>query len=137
MTIRRGAMSQEQSHRRQEPWVGTVIWALLVVTSIVLMTMGLMRALFFGYTPDPVFVEDARVGGLLILAGSVASVAAAVWSARRGDRPWITAFVAAPAVLVGGAALIAPNTLLRQLAAIAAFPLALAGLFAGLPWRKP
>jgi len=130
-------MSQEQSHRRQEPWVATVIWALLVVTSIVLMTMGLMRALFFGYTPDPVFVEDARVGGLLILAGSVASVAAAVWSARRGDRPWITAFVAAPAVLVGGAALIAPNTLLRQLAAIAAFPLALAGLFAGLPWRKP
>lgn len=130
-------MSQEYSDRRQEPWVATVLWALLVVTSIVLMTMGLMRALFFGYTPDPVFVEDARVGGLLILAGAVASLGAAVWSARRGDRPWITAFVAAPAVLVGGAALFAPNTLLRHAAAIAAFPLALAGLFAGLPWRKP
>lgn len=130
-------MSQEHSDHRQEPWVATVFWALLVVTSIVLMTMGLMRALFFGYTPDPVFVEDARVGGLLILAGSVASVAAAVWSARRGDRPWITAFVAAPAVLVGGAALISPTTLLRHLAAMAAFPLALAGLFAGLPWKSP
>lgn len=130
-------MSQEQSDRRQEPWVATVLWALLVVSSIVLMTTGLMRALFFGYTPDPVFVEDARVGGLLILAGSVASLAAAVWSARRGDRPWITAFVAAPAVLVGRAALIAPNALLRHLAAMAAFPLALAGLFAGLPWRRP
>lgn len=129
-------MSQGQSDRRQEPWVATVLWALLVVTSLVLMTMGLMRALFFGYTPDPVFVEDAMVGGLLILAGSAASVAAAVWSARRGDRPWITAFVAAPAVLIGGAALASPNTLLRHFAAVAAFPLALAGLFAGLPSRK-
>lgn len=129
-------MSQEHSDHHQEPWVATVSWALLVVTSIVLMTMGLMRALFFGYTPDPVFVEDARVGGLLILAGSLASVAAAVWSAKRGDRPWITAFVAVPAVLVGGAALISPNTLLRHFASMAAFPLALAGLIAGLPWRK-
>ena len=129
-------MSQRQSDRRQEPWVATSLWALLVVTSLVLMTMGLMRALFFGYTPDPVFVEDALVGGLLILAGSVASLAAAVWSARRGDRPWITVFVAAPAVLIGGAALVSPNTLLRHFAAVAAFPLALAGLFAGLPLRK-
>lgn len=129
-------MSQEQSDRRQEPWVATVLWASLVVASLVLMTMGLMRALFFGYTPDPVFVEDAFVGGLLILGGSVASVAAAVWSARRGDSPWITAFVAAPAVLIGGAALVSPNTLLRHFAAVAAFPLALAGLFKGLPSRK-
>lgn len=130
-------MSQEHSDRRQQSWVATVLWALLVVTSIVLMSMGLLRALFFGYTPDPVFVEDARVGGLLIFAGAVASLGAAAWSARRGDRPWITAFVAAPAILVGGAALFAPHSLLRQFVAVAAFPLALAGLFGGLPRKSP
>jgi hypothetical protein len=114
-----------------------VFWALLVVASITLMSIGLLRALFFGFTPEPALVEDARVGGLFILAGAVASLGAAVWSALRGDPRWVTAFVAAPAVLVGGIALFAPYSLLRHFAAVAAFPLALAGLFGGLPRKSP
>lgn len=129
-------MSQARTKGRREGWVGTVLWALLVVASIALMGMGLLRALFFGFTPEPALVEDARVGGLFILAGAAASSVAALWSALRGDPRWATAFVAAPAVLVGGIALFAPYSLLRHFAAVAAFPLALAGLFGGLP-RSP
>ena len=137
MTVKGNSMSEERTTGPREGWVGTVLWALLVVASITLMSIGLLRAMFFGFTPEPALVEDARVGGLFILAGAVASLGAAVWSVLRGDPRWVTAFVAAPAVLVGGIALFAPYSLLRHFAAVAAFPLALAGLFGGLPRKSP
>ena len=126
-------MSHERTTGRREGWVGTVLWALLVVASISLMSIGLLRACFSASHRSRPSVEDARVGGLFIFAGAVSSLGAAVWSAFRGDPRWVTAFVAAPAVLVGGIALFAPYSLLRHFAAVAAFPLALAGLFGGLP----
>lgn len=129
-------MSQEHATGRRLGWPEALLWALLVIASIVLMGIGLERAIFFGFRWEPEFIEDARVGGLFILAGSIASLGATIWSALRGDPRWITAFVAAPAVLVGGATLFDPFSLLRHLAAAVAFTFALAGIYAGLPARK-
>jgi hypothetical protein len=85
-----------------------------------------------GYFPVPGLEEDARVGSAYILGGSVASLAAAVWSFLRGHPRWVTAWVAAPAVVVGGVALVWPYSMLRHLVALVALPGAIAGIFGGL-----
>ncbi|WP_307073343.1 DUF4190 domain-containing protein [Arthrobacter pascens] len=104
-----------------------------MIASVVLMVTGLWRSMFIlGYQPIPEFVEDARVGNLYLLGGSAASLAAAVWSFRRGHPHWVTACVAAPAVVVGGVALVWPYSMLRQLVALLALPGAIAGTVGGL-----
>lgn len=125
-------MSQDHASIRRRGWPGVIPWALLVVASIVLMVIGLLRSTFFGFTPVPRFVEDARVGSLYLLAGSAASLAAALWSFLRGHPRWVTACVAAPAVLVGGIALLMPYSLARHLVALVALPGAVAGMIGGL-----
>lgn len=109
-------------------WLATTAWILLVATSMVLMAIGLWRSMFFVWAPEPAMVEDARIGSLYIAAGSVPSVAASMWSHVRGNPVWVTLCVAAPAVLVGGTALLEPHSLLRHLAAVVAFPFAVAGI---------
>ncbi|MBO1268116.1 hypothetical protein [Arthrobacter cavernae] len=99
------------------------------------MSIGLWRSMFFGYMPDPALVEDLRVGGLYILAGALASLGATALSVILRHPRWVIAFVAAPAVLVGGAALIAPTSLIRHVVAAAAFPLAVVGLYWGMRHR--
>ena len=125
-------MSQERASVRRRGWPGAILWALLVGASIVLMVIALLRSTFFGFTPVPEFVEDARVGSLYLLGGSATSLAAALWSFLRGHPPWVTACVAAPAVLVGGIALLMPYSLARHLAAFVALPGAAAGMIGGL-----
>jgi lipoprotein signal peptidase len=125
-------MSQEHVIRRRG-WLGIIPWALLVVASIILMVIGLWRSMFIlGYHPAPEFVEDARVGNLYLLGASTASIAAALWSYLRGHPHWVTALVAAPAVVVGGVALVWPYSLLRHLVALLALPGAMAGMIGGL-----
>jgi hypothetical protein len=125
-------MSQERTGIRRRGWPGVILWSILVMASIVLMVIGLLRSFFIGYTAIPEFVEDARVGSLYVLAGSAASLAAALWSFLRGHPHWVTAFVAAPAVLIGGVALVWPYSLLRHLVAFLALPGAIAGIIGGL-----
>lgn len=130
-------MGQEESsaaYRRGGP--GTTLWALLIVASIVLIVMGLWRTAFFIYAPEPAMIERSRVGGLYILAGTAASLGAAVWSIIRRHALWVAAFVAAPAVLVGCAQLTDPNSLIRHVVALVAFPFAFGGLYAGVPLRR-
>lgn len=108
-------------------------WAALVVVSIVLTGVALERTAFFVYVPGPEFIERLRVGRLFMLAGSSASLAAAVWSQARGNPLWVTIFVAAPALLVGMATMITtPPSLTPQIAGLVALPAALAGLIRGL-----
>lgn len=107
-------MRQEPPAAKRGSWPGLILWAALIVASIVLMSIGLWRAMFFGFMPDPALVEDLRVGGLYILAGALASLAAVSWSVIMRHPRWVIAFVAAPAVLVGGAALIEPTSLIRH-----------------------
>ncbi|MCB5292435.1 hypothetical protein [Arthrobacter sp. SO3] len=74
-----------------------ILWAVLIAASMVLMSIGLWRAMFFGYMPDPALVEDLRVGSLYIFAGALASLAAAVRSVFLRHPRWAIGFVAASA----------------------------------------
>jgi hypothetical protein len=126
-------MSQEHASIRRRGWPGAILWSILVVASVVLMAIGLWISFFIlGYQPVPGLEEDARVGSLYILGGSAASLAAAVWSFLRGHPHWVTACVAAPAIVVGGIALVSPHSMLRQLGALLALPGAVAGIIGGL-----
>lgn len=125
-------MSQEHASVHRRGWPGVILWSILIFSSIVLMVIGLLRSTFFGYTAIPEFVEDARVGSLYLLSGSAASLGAAIWSFLRGHPHWVTACVAAPAVLIGGVALVWPYSLLRHIVAVVALPGAIAGIVGGL-----
>jgi hypothetical protein len=61
-------------------WTVTIAWVLLVFASMVLISIGLARTMFFVWAPEPAMLERARVGGLFIDAGCLLSLAAAVWS---------------------------------------------------------
>ena len=109
-------------------WSVTISWILLVLASMVLIGIGLARTMFFIWTPDPTMLEDARAGTLLIYAGVVLSLAAAVWSHFRGNPVWVSVCVGLPGILMGWATLMDQHSLLRHLAAVVAFPLALGGV---------
>ncbi|MBP2374126.1 hypothetical protein [Paeniglutamicibacter psychrophenolicus] len=126
------AMSRDRPSIQRRGWLGAILWALLVVTSIALMAKGLWVSTFIGYLPVPGLEEDAIVGSRYLLGGSAASLTAALCSFLRGHPHWVTACVAAPAVLVGGVALVEPYTLLRHLVAVVALPAAVAGMIGGL-----
>lgn len=115
-------------------WKGRSLpWAALVVVSIVLTGIALERTALFVYTPVPEFIERLRVGRLSMLAGSAASLAAAIWSQARGNPLWVTICVASPAALVGLATMImTPPSLTPHIAGLFALPAAIAGLIGGL-----
>ena len=119
-------------------WRGRSLpWAGLVVVSMVLTGVALERTAFFVYEPVPAFIERLRVGRLFMLAGSAASLAAAIWSQVRGNPLWVTICVAAPAALTGLATMImAPPSLAPQIAGLIAVPAALAGLVGGVMARN-
>jgi hypothetical protein len=134
-------MSSQNSNERYvvRPWWRgrSLPWAALVVVAVVLTGIALERTAFFVYEPVPAFIERLRVGRLFMLAGSAASLAAAIWSQVRGNPLWVTICVAAPAVLVGLATMImAPPSLTPQIAGLIALPAALAGLVGGLVSRN-
>lgn len=134
-------MSSQSGNERYvvRPWWRgrSLPWAALVVVSIVLTSIALERTAFFVYAPVPEFIERLRVGRLFMLAGSAASLAAAVWSQVRGNPLWVTICVAAPAALVGLATMImTPPSLTPQIAGLFALPAALAGLIGGLLSRN-
>lgn len=79
---------EESAHGHRRGWPGTLLWALLIVASVVLVFMGIWRTTFFIYAPEPALIERSRVGGLYILAGSAASLGAAGWPIVRRSR-WI------------------------------------------------
>jgi hypothetical protein len=109
----------------------------LVGVSIILTGIALERTLLFGYEPVPEFVERLRVGRLFMLAGSAASIAAAVWSQIRQYPLWVTLSVAAPVALVGLATMITtPPSLMPQFLGLLALPAALAGLIGGATFKR-
>jgi hypothetical protein len=134
-------MSSQNGNERYvvRPWWRgrSLPWAALVVVSIVLTGIALERTAFFVYAPVPEFIERLRMGRLFMLAGSVTSLAAAIWSQIRGNPLWVTICVAAPAALVGMATMImTPPSLTPQIAGLFALPAALAGLIGGLRSRN-
>ena len=82
-------------------WVAALVaWSALILVGLVLLGTGLDRTFFFEPTGEA--LERDRAGKILILAGSVALVGAAVWARLMHAPIWSCALVAAPAVLVGG-----------------------------------
>ena len=103
-------------------------WVLRVVASMRLIGTGLARTLFFIWAPETPMLEAARAGNSCIFAGSGLCIVAGVWSHYRGDPVWVSICVALPGVLVGWSTLMEPYSLLRHLAAVVAFPLAVCGV---------
>lgn len=108
-------------------WSRTSAWVLLVLASMVLIGYGIVRAGWHLWLPNPALQEETWIGSRYILAGCALSFAAAAWSHLRGNPVWVSVCVALPGVLVGWAAWTDPYSLLRFLAAVVAFPLALGG----------
>ncbi|CAN7214085.1 hypothetical protein LJR078_000727 [Arthrobacter sp. LjRoot78] len=119
-------------------WRGRALpWAGLVGVSIILTGISLERTMLFAYEPVPEFVERLRVGRLFMLAGSAASIAAAVWSQIRQYPLWVTLCVAAPVALVGLATMITtPPSLMPQIFGLFALPAALVGLIGGVTFKR-
>ena len=119
-------------------WRGRSLpWAGLVVVSMVLTGVALERTAFFVYEPVPAFIERLQVGRLFMLAGSVTSLVAAIWSQVRGNPLWVTICAAAPAALVGMAMMLTtPPSPTPQIAGLFALPAALAGLIGGVLSRS-
>jgi hypothetical protein len=112
-------------------------WGLLVGASIVLTGISLERTMLFVYEPVPEFVERLRIGRLFMLAGSAASIAAAVWSQIRQYPLWVTICVAAPVALVGLATMVTtPPSLMPQVFGLVALPAAFAGLIGGVTFKR-
>lgn len=116
-------------------WTGTIAWVLLVLASMALITYGIVHAGFWLWMPTPAEQEASWIGSLYIFAGWLLSVGASVWSHLRGNPVWVSICVALPGFLVGWADLSSPYSLLRFLAAVVAFPLALSGV-AEVLWAR-
>ncbi|ADX72881.1 hypothetical protein Asphe3_17250 [Pseudarthrobacter phenanthrenivorans Sphe3] len=94
----------------------------------VLIGIGLAQTMLFIWAPEPAMLEKARIGGLFITAGCALSLTAAAWSHLRSNPVWVSIFVGLPGLLVGWAVVEDPYSLLRHLAAVVSFPLALGGI---------
>jgi hypothetical protein len=103
-------------------------WILLVLASMALIGTGLERTMFFIWAPEPALLEVARIGSRYLFAGCALSLAAAVGSHLRGNPVRATVCAGLPGILVGWLALMDAHSLLRHLAPVVAFPLALAGI---------
>lgn len=124
------------SWRRRLGWAGLLItWSVLGVTGLILLGKGLGQTGYFEPTEEA--LDRARVGDLLIFAGSVTTFAAAGWARWMHTPNWACVLVAAPAFLIGGLTLLFGGSLFPQLAALVAFPVGLAGLISGLTLARP
>lgn len=89
-------------------WAGTIAWVLLVLSSMVLIGYGILRAGWHIWLPNPTEQEETWIGSRYIFGGSALSLAAAAWSHFRGNPVWVTVCAGLPGVLVGWAALVNP-----------------------------
>jgi hypothetical protein len=101
----------------------------LVVSGAVLLGLalsgnGLFKMPYFERTPDALIL--AREGKLLLAVGCGVLIVCAAVVFGIGPR-WAAVLIAAPAVVCGGLALVADETLFPQIAALPTFVLAVVG----------
>lgn len=112
-----------------------IAWSVLVVIGLILLGKRVGQTWYFEPTAEA--LEGARVGDLLIFAGSVTILAAAGLARKMRTPTWACVLVAVPAFLIGGLTLLVGESLLPQLAALVALPVGLAGLISTLILAKP
>lgn len=95
-----------------------------VLAGVALSGVGLPKMVYFARTSTA--QAEARVGHLLLALGCALLIMCALIVFSGGQR-WAAAGIAAPAVICGGLALVAEETLFPQLAALPTFAMALAG----------
>ena len=114
-------------------------WVVTVSGGLVLLGRGLLASVYFEPTSEA--IAKARHGALLIAIGCILLIAAAAYAAHIARWPlWIAVSLMAPVVLCGGLTVVASESLLPQLAALVAYPPALAAGVAGLvlaPRQRP
>jgi len=125
----------ETGSEARRRWTGATLWILLVLASLVLVGYGIVRGGWSLWLPTPAQMEQSWTGSLYVYAGSAVSLAASAWSHARGNPVWVTVCVGLPGVLVGWAALVDPDSLLRHLAAVVSFPMALSAV-AEVIWAR-
>ncbi len=101
-------------------------WAGTAAAGLILLCLGLAQKFYLGAVANA--FERDRLGNTLILAGAVLVLAAAAWSRYRGDPVWGTVMVAVPAAVIAWLNLVAGDSLLPHIAALAAVPLGVAGV---------
>lgn len=109
-------------------WAAALTWVQLVLVSMILIAYGIIRAGWHLGLPAPAEQELVWAANRYIYVGCLLSVAAAVWSHLRGNKVWVSVSAGLPAVLVGWATWDDPYGLMRYLAAVTAFPFALAAV---------
>ena len=113
-----------------------VTWVVTVSGALVLLCRGLLASIYFEPTSEA--IAKARHGAFLIAIGSILLIAAAAYAAHTARWPlWIAVSLMAPVVLCGGLTVLASESLLPQLAALVAYPPALAAGVAGLVLATP
>ena len=108
--------------------VGIIAWILVVLASLVLIGYGIWHAGWHIWLPGSGEQEKVWIGNRYILAGSVLSITAALWSGAQDNRVWVSICVGLPGTLVGWAALDSPYDLKRFVAAVVSYPMALAAV---------
>jgi hypothetical protein len=117
-------------------WAGLLVaWLTLVVAGLALLGIGLDKTFYLEPTGEA--LAGDRVGNLIIMAGSVATFAAAALARWMHTPTWVCILVATPAVLIGGLTVLAGDTSLPHLSALVGFPVGLAGLISGLMLARP
>lgn len=102
---------------------------------MILIGYGIVHAGWHMWLPSPAVQEESWIGSRYIFASCALSLVAAIWSHVRGNPVWVTVCTALPGTLVFWATLDDPYNLLRHLAAVISFPLALAGV-AEVIWAR-
>ena len=124
------------SWSRRLRWAGLLItWSAITVVGLVLLAKGVQRTGYFEPTGEA--LERARVGDLLIFAGSVTTFAAACWAWWMRTPIWVCVLVATPAVLIGGFTLLYGGSVFLELSLLVILPVGLGGLISGLTLARP
>lgn len=109
-------------------------WIVTVCGALVLLYRGLLAGIFF--EPTRKALAEASRGELLIGIACLLLIAAAAYAALLERWPvWVAVGLLAPVVLCGGLTVVASGSLLPQLAAVVAYPPAVAAGVAGLVLR--
>jgi hypothetical protein len=115
-------------------WMRNLVWLAVVLGALWVMGQGLL--LGFQIEPTQEALTEMARGTRLVTLASLVLGGAAGFAAYDGCARWVTAGLLVPVVLCGGPTWLAPETLFSLMAAVVAYPIALAAAVGGLRRRR-